>query len=522
MDIRSYLSSSTESSDCLSTTHTAEDETESDGPSASKKVCRRYNSKWEQDFSWLEFNEDVQGAFCKLCKKWAKESKHRSRGVWTTEPFTNWRKATEKMRTHERGMMHKTASRVAVESEMSERQGSVAQQLRQIANEERMRNRKCIQSFIRCTHFLVCHHIPHTTNYDGLIQLVLDCGVPHLAQFLENASKNATYRSTKSVIEFVGAISTWIDELLLRRLRNAPYYSVMLDECTDVTVVEEMSVFFRWTEKGEPVEHFFDVLPLKEANAESITTVLMDYLVKKELSLSHLVGMGFDGAATFSGRVNGVQSRIKKHSPFAVYVHCHCHQLQLACIQAANETPGIEHVYTTISSLWKFFHYSPKRSQSLKEIQTVLELPELKIIKLSDTRWLSHERCIKAIKVSYNALVTTLEKIYHESHLPEALGLSKALSKKSTICAIFLLDEGLPQVSKLSKALQAVKIDLSDVPVLVEATLCTLSDCKHSAANWVLQLVDICDEIETTEESSLLLMTLVNFRRELVTALSIS
>ena len=72
------------------------------------------------------------------------------------------------------------------------------------------------------------------------------------------------------------------------------------------------------------------------------------------------------------------------------------------------------------------------------------------------------------------------------------------MSKKSTICAIFLLDEASPQVSELSKALQAVKIDLSDVPVLVEATLLTLSDCKQPAANWVLQLKDICDEIETT------------------------
>ena len=155
---------------------------------------------------------------------------------------------------------------------------------------------------------------------------------------------------------------------------------------TDITVVEEMSFFFRWTENGEPVEHFFNVLPLKEANAESITMVLMDYLVQKELSLPCLVGMGFDRAATFSGCRTGVQARIKKHSPFAQYVHCHCHQLQLAYIQAANQTPGIEHVYTTVSSLWKYFHYSPKRSQSLKEIQAVLDLPEFKIIKPSDTR----------------------------------------------------------------------------------------------------------------------------------------
>ena len=37
-------------------------------------------------------------------------------------------------------------------------------------------------------------------------------------------------------------------------------------------------------------------------------------------------------------------------------------------------------------TLWKFFHYSPKCAESLKEIQKILDLPELKIVKLSDTR----------------------------------------------------------------------------------------------------------------------------------------
>ena len=55
--------------------------------------------------------------------------------------------------------------------------------------------------------------------------------------------------------------------------------------------------------------------------------------------------MGFDGAAIFSGKKSGVQARMKKHSPHALFVHCH--QLQLACVQAANSTAGIEHVYVT-------------------------------------------------------------------------------------------------------------------------------------------------------------------------------
>ena len=131
-----------------------------------------------------------------------------------------------------------------------------------------------------------------------------------------------------------------------------------------------------------------------------------------------------------------MQTRIKKIAPHALFVHCHCHLLQLACVQAANATNGIKHVYVTLKSLWKFFHYSPKRAESLRMVQQVLDLPELKIAKSSDTRWLARERCVRAVKASYGAIVTSLNDIHNNSHEPEALGLSKALSKQSTIVAI--------------------------------------------------------------------------------------
>ena len=208
------------------------------------------------------------------------------------------------------------------------------------------------------------------------------------------------------------------------------------------------------------------------------------------------MGLGFDGAATFSGKRTGVQARIKKHTPHAIFVHCHCHLLQLACIQAANSTPGISHIYVTLTSLWKYFHYSPKKAESLKEVQNVLELPELKIVKPSDTRWLAHERCVKAVKASYSAIVVTLDSNYQNFHQPEALGLFKALCKFSTIAAVYLLDYCLPQVGKLSKSLQAKTVDLSLIPLLVDSTLQSLEDAVLPTANWALELLDHMEELQ--------------------------
>ena len=134
---------------------------------------------------------------------------------------------------------------------------------------------------------------------------------------------------------------------------------------------------------GVPVEHFMEICLLKKTNAQSIYSVLLDWLKKKNLQCNKLVhvGMSFDGAATFAGKKSGRQAYLKKHAPQSVFFHCHCHKLQWSCVQSANSIEEVKHVYTTLNTLWKFLCYLPKRCQNLKEIQKVLNLPELKFVK---------------------------------------------------------------------------------------------------------------------------------------------
>ena len=125
-----------------------------------------------------------------------------------------------------------------------------------------------------------------------------------------------------------------------------------------------------------------------------------------------------------------------------------------------------------------------------------MNLPELKRVKPSDTRWLAYERCVKAVKENYAAIVITLKNIYEQSHEPEVLGISKALSKVSTLSAIFLFDFVLPLVIELSKCLQTEKLALSIISSLVHTTLHIIDEALLPAANWVLELMDDREEIE--------------------------
>ena len=63
----------------------------------------------------------------------------------------------------------------------------------------------------------------------------------------------------------------------------------MADEYTDISTVEEMSVFCCWEEKGIPEEHFLEIIHLRQANAKSIYSALVECLKEKKRQISKIV-----------------------------------------------------------------------------------------------------------------------------------------------------------------------------------------------------------------------------------------
>lgn len=64
------------------------------------------------------------------------------------------------------------------------------------------------------------------------------------------------------------------------------------------------------------------------------------------------------------------------------------------------------------------------------------------------------------------------------------------------MCAMYLLNYALPQFAKLSRWLQAEKIDLTAIVPLVALILDMLDDATLPTANWVLELLDAKDDLE--------------------------
>ena len=108
-DIRGYFSSS--KSSLIAAAASSKDSSNSDSEDSdiepvTKKPCHslskihqtsttskkhHYLKRWETEFEWLEYDEDLQGAFCKYCKKWAKAS-NKTGGTWVTKPLVTGKK----------------------------------------------------------------------------------------------------------------------------------------------------------------------------------------------------------------------------------------------------------------------------------------------------------------------------------------------------------------------------------------------------------------------------------------------
>ena len=107
-------------------------------------------------------------------------------------------------------------------------------------------------------------------------------------------------------------------------------------------------------------------MPAKETTAKAIANYLLTFLESKNMDITKMRGLGLKGANTMSGKRSGVQLRLRQHSPSAIYVHCRCHQLQLAAVNAANEQMGVKRVLGTLLSAKHFTTLQKKQRSWLR------------------------------------------------------------------------------------------------------------------------------------------------------------
>lgn len=177
--------------------------------------------------------------------------------------------------------------------------------------------------------------------------------------------------------EIIEAIRLVIQNKIVERVKTSKFYSILCDETTDVSTVEQLNLCVRYVDVPNCVirEDFLGFIKMESTTGIAIATAIQNELENIGLTFENLRGQGYDGGSNMSGVNNGVQSLILKKQPLAFYTHCLSHCLNL-CLSKACNVPAIKNMMGTIQSVSSFFSNSAKRTEKLKSVIESTEISE--------------------------------------------------------------------------------------------------------------------------------------------------
>ena len=262
----------------------------------------------------------------------------------------------------------------------------------------------------------------------------------------------------------------------------------MIDESTDISTTQKLIMYVRFVIGGDVCTRFLQIIDLPSGKADDIFEVVMKELKSKHLPLEKLIGMATDGASVMKGERNGVTAKMKRENPFLLSTHCIAHRLALASGKAADSVPYLKQYQQSVNTIYKYFHYSPKHSRALEEMQAVLNVAERKFQQVFHTRWLSFNGAVQAILSNYDPLVSAL--IGDGQSDPIANGILKFITTFLFLATTHLLADILPALSRLSKLFQKQCVDFAAVYYGVEACVTALEGFKENPGPRLAQFVD--------------------------------
>ncbi|XP_042386946.1 uncharacterized protein LOC121978711 [Zingiber officinale] len=133
----------------------------------------------------------------------------------------------------------------------------------------------------------------------------------------ENALGNNQMKYPTVQKDLTRACAAEVTNFILNDIKDN-IFSLMVDECRDISVKEQMGVVLRYVNKhGCVIEKFLAIVHVSDTSAISLKKAIDELFVKHKLSLSRLRGQGYDGASNMRGEYNGLKALILKENSSA-------------------------------------------------------------------------------------------------------------------------------------------------------------------------------------------------------------
>lgn len=493
------------------------------------KFERHFQWSWLSKYKWLAYSKVTDAAYCKFCVlskiDEVGHNKNQNAGKLVSGGYNNWKNAVEAFNHHSVTDYHKksvlriSTFKCVLENKML----PITKQLDKAKADECSKNRKILSSIIKAIIFCGRQGISlrghrdfgpfdfqqrpteNEGNFRALLRHRIDAGDEVLSTHFLKCKKNATYISWNIQNQIINKCSDFLQELLVAKIKHAKYFSILADETTDISTVEQFSLCVRYVDedKFKICENFLMFHPLASTTGEELSNQIINNLKGLGINIEYMRGQGYDGAGAMSGKFIGTQARMLNFFPKALYVHCMSHSLNLA-ISASCDVQDIRNCLGIIEKIYVFFK-TPQRQQVLdKNIDKIC--PDSKksgLKKVCPTRWVERHDAVSVFTELIHAVFASLEDIslwVNKDTSSSARTLLLSISDARFIIALYVIEKLFSYTVKLSQFLQTVNTDIVKALGYIESITKSISNLRQNSETEFKSIFDkvkeICEKYE--------------------------
>ncbi len=421
-----------------------------------------------------------------------------------------WKEATTAFHKHQSSQCHREANEALIL--LPKQTCDVGELLSREHQEEKASNRKMLLKVLQNLRFLARQGLPlrgHDDTDGNFIQLMhlrsVDC--PEVQAWMKK--KTNKYISHDIQNECLQIMALQILREVSQNIRGSACFTIMADECTDISNKEQFTICIRWVgEDLQDHEDFIGLYGVESIHADCLVHAIKDTLLRMSVKLSECRGQCYDGASNMRGSRNGVATQFMGEEKRAVYTHCYGHALNLAVGDTIKQSKVCCEALETAFEISKLIKFSPKRNAAFNRIKA--EIAEdsgsgVGIRTLCPTRWTVRGNSIGSILENYEILNQLWEECLETRLDPDMkgriIGVQTQMSHYKLLFGLKLSERILKITDNLSKTLQHQSLSAAQAQDVAELTVKTLKGMRTGEAfDLFFQLVESLRCRTNTEE----------------------